>query len=154
MEQTHCLEPDVREVLRLLAALTRRMRPRGYAALPEPLSAAFAEGSLGPRHMPPLFALAMGGPASVGELAGRLDLAPTTTSLLVNELSRVGLVDRTEDDGDRRRTIVDVREDLKAPLVELASKRLAAVRRALDRLEPDARAHLVEGLSVLVEEIE
>ena len=41
-----------------------------------------------------------------------------------------------------------------APLVELASKRLAAVRRALDRLEPDARAHLVEGLGVLVEEIE
>ena len=154
MEQTHCLEPDVREVLRLLAALTRRMRPRGDAALPEPLSAAFAEGSLGPRHMPPLFALAMGGPASVGELAARLDLAPTTTSLLVNELSRVGLVDRTEDDGDRRRTIVDVRGDLKAPLVELASKRLAAVRRSLDRLEPDARAHLVEGLSVLVEELE
>jgi DNA-binding MarR family transcriptional regulator len=154
LEQTHCLEPDVREVLRLLAALTRRMRPRADAALPEPLSAAFAEGSLGPRHMPPLFALAMGGPASVGELAARLDLAPTTTSLLVNELSRVGLVDRTEDDGDRRRTIVDVRGDLRAPLVELASKRVAAVRRALDRLEPDARAHLVEGLSVLVEEVE
>jgi DNA-binding MarR family transcriptional regulator len=150
----HCVEPDVREVLRLLAALTRRMRPRADSALPEPLSAAFAEGSLGPRHMPPLFALAIGGAASVGELAARLDLAPTTTSLLVNELSRVGLVDRTEDDGDRRRTIVDVRGDLRAPLVELASKRVAAVRRALDRLEPDARAHLVEGLSVLVEEVE
>jgi DNA-binding MarR family transcriptional regulator len=153
LDQTHCLEPDVREVFRLLAALSRRMRPRGASALPEPLSAAFAEGSLGPRHMPPLFALAMGGPASVGELAARLDLAPTTTSLLVNELSRVGLVDRTEDDGDRRRTIVDVRGDLRGPLAELASKRVAAVRRALERLEPDARAHLVEGLSVLVEEV-
>jgi DNA-binding MarR family transcriptional regulator len=154
LHQTHRLEPDVREVLRLLAALTRRMRTRGDSALPEPLSAAFAEGSLGPRHMPPLFALAMGGPASVGELAARLDLAPTTTSLLVNELSRVGLVDGTEDDGDRRRTIVDVRGDLRGPLVELASKRVAAVQRALGRLEPDARAHLVEGLSVLVEELE
>jgi DNA-binding MarR family transcriptional regulator len=154
LDQTHCLDPDVREVLRLLAALTRRMRPRGVSVLPEPLSAAFAEGSLGPRHMPPLFALAMGGPASVGELAARLDLAPTTTSLLVNELSRVGLVDRTEDDVDRRRMIVDVRGDLKDPLVELASKRVAAVQRALDRLGPDARAHLVEGLGVLVEEVE
>jgi DNA-binding MarR family transcriptional regulator len=104
--------------------------------------------------MPPLFALAMGGPASVGELAARLDLAPTTTSLLVNELSRVGLVDRTEDDVDRRRMIVDVRGDLKDPLVELASKRVAAVQRALDRLGPDVRAHLVEGLGVLVEEVE
>jgi DNA-binding MarR family transcriptional regulator len=154
LDQTHCLDPDVREVLRLLAALTRRMQRRGESVLPEPLSAAFAEGSLGPRHMPPLFALAMGGPASVGELAARLDLAPTTTSLLVNELSRVGLVDRTEDDVDRRRMIVDVRGDLKDPLVELASKRVAAVQRALDRLGPDARAHLVEGLSVLVEEVE
>jgi DNA-binding MarR family transcriptional regulator len=102
--------------------------------------------------MPPLFALAMGGPASVGELAERIDLAPTTTSLLVNELSRVGLVERKEDDHDRRRTIVDVSEHVRAPLAEHASKRVAMVKRALDRLEPEARAHFVQGLRALVEE--
>jgi DNA-binding MarR family transcriptional regulator len=113
------------------------MRPRGAPRCPELLSGVRQGRST---LAAAAVRAAMGGPASVGELAVRLDLAPTTTSLLVNELSRVGLVDRTEDDGDRRRTIVDVRGDLKAPLVELASKRVASVRRALDRLEPDARA--------------
>jgi DNA-binding MarR family transcriptional regulator len=154
LNQTHWTEPEVGEVLRLLGALTHRLRPRGESQLPEALRAAFAEGSLGGRHMPPLFALAMGGPASVGDLAVRLDLAPTTTSLLVNELSRAGLVERKEDEDDRRRTIVDVSEHIRGTLVELASTRLAMVQRALDRLEPEARAHFVQGLRTLVEEAE
>jgi DNA-binding MarR family transcriptional regulator len=104
--------------------------------------------------MPPLFALTMGGPASVGDLAARINLAPTTASLLVNELSRAGLVVRKEDEGDRRRTIVDVSEEIRAPLAEHASKRITMAQRALDRLEPEARAHFVQGLRVLVEEWE
>jgi DNA-binding MarR family transcriptional regulator len=144
----------VGEVLRLLGALTRTVRPRGASQLPEPLRVAFCEGSLGPRHMPPLFALAMGGPTSVGELAARIGLAPTTTSLLVNELSRVGLVERREDDRDRRRTIVDVSDHIRGPLAEYGSKRVAMVRRALDPLAPEARAHFVQGLRALVEEAE
>ncbi|MDX6466411.1 MAG: hypothetical protein QOI27_1451 [Gaiellaceae bacterium] len=145
---------DVGEVLRLLGALTRTARSRDASRMPEPLRLAFCEGSLGHRHMPPLFALAMGGPASVGELAARIGLAPTTTSLLVNELSRAGLVERKEDDRDRRRTIVDVAEHIRGPLAAHGSKRVAAVRRALDRLEPEARAHFVQGLRALVEEAE
>jgi DNA-binding MarR family transcriptional regulator len=140
-------------VLRLLGALNRGTRPRGDS-LPEPLRTAFSEGSLGPRHMPPLFALTMGGPASVGDLAARINLAPTTTSLLVNELSRAGLVERREDDGDRRRTIVDVSEQIRGPLTEYASARVAVVKRALARLEPEARVHFVQGLRALVEESE
>jgi DNA-binding MarR family transcriptional regulator len=140
-------------VLRLLGALSRGTRPRGDS-LPEPLRAAFAEGSLGPRHMPPLFALTMGGPASVGDLAARINLAPTTTSLLVNELNRAGLVERKEDEGDRRRTIVDVSDDIRGPLAKHASKRMAIVERALGRLEPEARAHFIQGLRALVEEWE
>jgi DNA-binding MarR family transcriptional regulator len=153
LKQTQLAKRDVGEVLRLLGALSRGLRPRGESQLPEPLRVAFAEGSLGPRHMPPLFALAMGGPASVGELAARIGLAPTTTSLLVNELSRVGLVERKEDDHDRRRTIVDVSEHVRDPLVEHASKRVAMVQRALGRLEPEARANFVQGLRALVEEL-
>jgi DNA-binding MarR family transcriptional regulator len=122
--------------------------------LPEPLRAAFAERSLGPRHLPPLFALTMGGPASVGDLAARINLAPTTTSLLVNELSRAGLVERKEDDGDRRRTIVSVSEHIRGALAEYASTRVAVVQRALERLEPEARAHFIQGLRALVEETE
>lgn len=154
MKQSHYRDYDVGEVLRLVGALTRTVRARDASHLPEPLRAAFCEGSLGARHMPPLFALALGGPASVGELAARIGLAPTTTSLLVNELSRVGLVERKEDDRDRRRTIVDVSEHIRAPLAEHASKRVAMVRRALDPLEPEVRVHFLQGLRALVEEAE
>lgn len=141
-------------MLQLLGALTRGMHRPGGLRLPEPLRAAFAEGSLGPRHMPPLFALTMGGPTSVGALAARINLAPTTTSLLVNELNRAGLVERKEDDGDRRRTIVNVSEHIRGPLAKHAKKRIAMVQRALDPLEPEARAHFIQGLRALVEEWE
>ncbi|MFL5962670.1 MAG: MarR family winged helix-turn-helix transcriptional regulator [Gaiellaceae bacterium] len=140
-------------MLQLLGALNRGTRPRSDS-LPEPLRAAFAEGSLGPRHMPPLFALTMGGPASVGDLATRINLAPTTTSLLVNELSRAGLVERKEDESDRRRTIVDVSDEIRGPLAEHASKRISMVQRALDRLDHESRAHFIQGLRALVEEWE
>jgi DNA-binding MarR family transcriptional regulator len=104
--------------------------------------------------MPPLFALTIGGPTTVGGLAARINLAPTTTSLLVNELSRAGLVERMEDDGDRRRTIVSVSEHIRGPLAKHAKKRIAMVQRALGRLEPEARAHFIQGLRALVEEWE
>lgn len=139
-------------MLQLLGSLTRELRQSADTQLPEPLREAFAAGALGPRHMPPLFALTMGGAASVGDLAARIGLAPTTTSLLVNELSRAGLVERREDDNDRRRTIVDVSEHIREPLAAHASTRIAIVRRALDRLAPNARAHFLEGLRALVEE--
>jgi DNA-binding MarR family transcriptional regulator len=141
-------------VLQLVGALSRAVHPRDGSQLPERLRAAFAEGSLGPRHMPPLFALTMGGPTTVGGLAARINLAPTTTSLLVNELSRAGLVERTEDDGDRRRTIVNVSEHIRGPLAKHAKKRITMVQRALGHLEPEARAHFIQGLRALVEEWE
>lgn len=116
------------------------------------LAQAFRDGSLGPRHMQPLFSLAMRGPASVGELAARLGLAPATASLLVNDLDRAGLVVRTEDFRDRRRTIVSVPDRQRRQLQRMARERLGLVRRTLDRLDPDARDHFLLGLRVLAEE--
>ena len=113
---------------------------------------AFRDGSLGPRHMQPLFSLAMCGPASVGELASRLGLASATASLLVNDLDRAGLVVRAEDFRDRRRTIVSVPEEQRRQLQRMARERLGLVRRTLDRLEPEARTHFLLGLRILAQE--
>lgn len=136
--------------MQLLAEIARGVR--GGRGVPEALREAFHKGALGPRHMPALFSLARKGPSSVGELAARLGLAPATVSLLVNDLSRVGLVERREDDSDRRRTIVSVPEEHRALLVGLADERIGLVRRTLARLDPAARAHFVEGLRILAEE--
>jgi DNA-binding MarR family transcriptional regulator len=141
---------DLHEVAQLLAVVGRRLR--GGRSLPPVLAQAFRDGSLGPRHMQPLFSLAMRGPASVGELASRLGLAPATASLLVNDLDRAGLVVRTEDFRDRRRTIVSVPEQQRRQLQRMARERLGLVRRTLDRLEPDARDHFLLGLHILAEE--
>lgn len=139
------------EVVQLLALLARRLHGRGR--IPEALRDAFRRGSLGPRHMPVLFSVARAGPATVGELAARLDLARPTVSLLVNELSRAGLAERTEDEHDRRRTIVSVPEQERRLLVRLSDERLDLARRTLTRLEPEARRHFVEGLRILAEEL-
>ncbi|MCM8748063.1 MarR family transcriptional regulator [Thermomicrobiaceae bacterium CFH 74404] len=53
-----------------------------------------------------LFTLATAQPATVGELAERLDISGPTASHLVDRLVQAGLVSRAEDPADRRRTLV------------------------------------------------
>jgi DNA-binding MarR family transcriptional regulator len=146
--QLECVEPH--ELVRLLSLVARRLRAE--RGVPEALREAFREGALGPRHMPVLFSLARKGPTSVGELARWLGLAPATVSLLVNDLNRVGLVERREDERDRRRTIVSVPAPHRGRLKRLADERIALVQRTLARLEPEARDHFARGLRILAEE--
>jgi len=141
----------VYELAQLLGLVTRGLL-RDRRDIPTPLREAFKRDSLGPRHMPVLFTVARRGPATVGELATRLGLARPTVSLLVNELSRAGLVERREDERDRRRTIVSVPAPHRRRLVRLSEARLDLVRRTLARLEPRAREHFLQGLRVLAEE--
>jgi DNA-binding MarR family transcriptional regulator len=150
LEQTDFDREGLHELVQLLALLARRLR--GGTGVPKPLRDAFRDGSLSPRHMPVLFSLTRSGPSSVGELAAQLGLAPATVSLLVNDLNRARLLDRREDEHDRRRTIVSVPSEHRRLLTRLADERIALVRRTFARLDPDARSHFVEGLRILVEE--
>jgi hypothetical protein len=61
-----------------------------------------------PRHLITLAVLHRTGTVTVGQLADRLQLSLTTTSLMVADLARLGLVERREDPADRRRTLVSV----------------------------------------------
>lgn len=47
---------------------------------------------------------------TVNELAVRLEVVPTTVSLMVGELTRKGILERREDEADRRRRIVGIAE--------------------------------------------
>ena len=149
------IEVDLLELLRLLPALFRGLR-HGGPDLPdlEPLKLAFHDAGLGKRHGRVMLALASTRPISVGELASRLALTPATTSLLVGELHRAGFVERHEDDKDHRRTIISLPDHLRKPMEQFASARLEPLRRALTQLEPETRAHLIEGLRVLTSEAE
>jgi DNA-binding MarR family transcriptional regulator len=113
---------------------------------------AMESASLGKRHGSALLAVAAVEPIGVSELAKRLGLLLSSTSTIVGELSRAGLLERAEDDHDRRRTIVRVHEDYRDAMGGWLDVALAPVRNTLERLSPQARAHFMEGWRILREE--
>lgn len=145
------IERDMHELMRLLPRLIRRLRESPESAVLEPFRRAAHDAGLGNRHRRVLLSLAMDGQATVGELASRIALAPATTSLLVNELHRARLVERLEDSADRRRIIVQLPEEYRRVIETWAQSRVRTFRRTLESLEPQARAHFLEGLRLLTE---
>jgi DNA-binding MarR family transcriptional regulator len=148
------LDEDVRELAGLLGRVVHGLKARAGPP-PESARSGFEGGLLGPRHMRVVVAIALEGPMGVSEIADRLGLSVGTTSLLVGELSRAGLVDRAEDERDRRRTIVTLAERDREALTAW-TQRVAAepLRRALKRLSPKARADFLEGCRMLASESE
>jgi DNA-binding MarR family transcriptional regulator len=144
------IDEQALQLIHLLRGIMRRMRP---PKLPERAQQAAASGLVGRRHLPVLLSLAAEGPASVRELARRIGLAPATASLLTNELNRAGLLERREDDHDRRRTIVSLPEEYRGLFEDVARRRLAPLERTLERLSPPARTQFIEGLRILGEEL-
>jgi DNA-binding MarR family transcriptional regulator len=145
-------EAQVRELFALFVGVIKGFKSGREEGRPPELVEAFEGASLGERHLPPLLFLSLEGPMSVGELADTLGLKLATTSLLVGELSRAGLVDRSEDESDRRRKIVSLNEDFRKIAEPQVQGRLGPFRRTLERLAPAARAHFIEGMRVLHEE--
>lgn len=137
-------EPDdvdgaVRELLLLMPRLVGRVKK---IPVPEVLRS-FA---LAPRHFSLLSYLLVDGPMTVNELATRLDIAPTTASLLVGDLSRKGILQRREDEADRRRRIVDIADDQRSAITAWLAPGAAAWRTALAPLTPQQRRTVVDTL--------
>jgi DNA-binding MarR family transcriptional regulator len=126
----------VRSMLLLMPRLVGRAK-----RLPVP--AALRGLDLAPRHLALLAYLQHDGPLTVSQLAGRLEVAPTTVSLMVGDLSRHGIVTREEDDADRRRRIVAIAPDYAAPIAEWLSGSAAAWTEVLAALTPAERATIV-----------
>lgn len=102
--------------------------------------------SLAPRHLSMLSYLLFDGPLTVNELAERLEVAPTTVSLMVGDLSRQGVVERHEDETDRRRRIVSIAPDRRQAVTGWLGRGASAWKQALDPLTPDQRRVVVETL--------
>ena len=147
------LDPEVRELLRMMARLVRRMRRLDESVPPE-LQPIVSPAGLGPRHLTPLIAIAMNGELSVGELAEHLALTSATTSQLVNELAKGGLVAREGDPRDRRRTLLTIHPDHRASIVKLVRGQLEPVHSALGALSEVERAHFMKGWRLLVDAME
>jgi DNA-binding MarR family transcriptional regulator len=148
-EQT--LESGVLELATLLGSVVRNLKQRADPP-PRAFREAFEANSLGPRHMPVMIAVALGEGSSVSQIAARIGLSVATTSLLVGELSRAGLLERAEDPSDRRRTLVSLHKDHRAVMRRFIRKIVEPLRRTLDSLAPESRAAFLEGWRLLAKE--
>jgi DNA-binding MarR family transcriptional regulator len=139
---------------RLLLAFARMSRGnRQVTALPKRLASLVGSGQLAPRHLSAFTVIALEGPMAVSELAAHEGLALSTASLLATQLADAGLVERREDEHDRRRTVVSVAPAHRRESEELLESKLAPMRRALARLGEARARSLFEGLEVVAEEM-
>lgn len=136
--------PDVDDAVRALLLLMPRMVGRAKRIrIPDELQSL----TLAPRHLSLLAYLLFDGPLSVNELAARLEVAPTTVSLMVGDLAKKGVLERVEDPADRRRKIVSVSEEHRAAIDGWIGRSADAWRAALAPLGPAERGMFVETLA-------
>ncbi|MFL5816490.1 MAG: MarR family transcriptional regulator [Conexibacter sp.] len=154
-------DADVHELLVLMGRVMPALKghdcpppPAFAAALSDEHEGHERHGALGPRHGSLLVLIALEGDLSVSELARRMALSVSTVSLMVGELSRAGLVERSEDERDRRRTLVRLQENHARELQDWMRERIAPLSTALARLAPDVRASFLDGWRQLADELE
>src|SRR5690606_17786867 len=133
--------PGVDDAVREMILLTPRVVGRAKRL---PVPEALASLELSPRHLSLLANLLFDGAMTVNELAERLEVAPTTASLMVGELSRKGVLARREDEADRRRRIVSIDPDMRPRIEAWLAAGAEAWRRALAPLTPEQRRLFID----------
>ncbi|OLF05365.1 MarR family transcriptional regulator [Actinophytocola xinjiangensis] len=141
------LKDAVRTVLLLLPRLVGRAK---RTAPPAELAGV----ALAPRHLSLFSYLLLDGPMPVNELAKRLEVAPATVSLMVGELSRQDMLERTEDPDDRRRTIVSIPARRTAAVEAWLAFTARAWTTALEPLTPEQRRLFVDTLATFERELD
>jgi DNA-binding MarR family transcriptional regulator len=130
----------------LLPALMYAWRDRS-GEIPPALKEA---GRHGERHVGALISLAIAGPATVSELAARLEISTAHASLVVSELARARLVDRAHDERDRRRIIVSLSERARPAIDEMRARHAAPLVGFLGELDEDEADLFIDQLARLV----
>lgn len=131
----------VRSMLLLMPRLAARLKRT-------PIPDRLRSFTLAPRHLSLLSYLLFDGPMAVGELASRLQVAPTTVSLMVSDLTRQGVLVRRSDPKDARRTIVDLTEDpeTRSAIESWLANGAKAWHAAFEPLSPEERAMFVRTI--------
>jgi DNA-binding MarR family transcriptional regulator len=138
------------EIHELRHALRRVMRGLWSQRRPTPELLELVEGaSLGRRHVAVLAQVGTEGARSVGELARELGLSLPAASTLVRDLEEHGLLERSEDPADRRRTVVELAPGTATAVRGWIAGRDRPLERALAALDEAERAAFLKGLSAL-----
>jgi DNA-binding MarR family transcriptional regulator len=133
-------------LMQLFPRVTRGMRRwQDHATPPAPTP-------LSPRHVAALEQI-RGGPITVGELAARLGLTLPTVSGVLADLDRAGLVERSPDPADRRRTIVQIIPGKATVIGEWLDGAAMPLARVLDKLSPSEQQAFVKAMDLLETEL-
>jgi DNA-binding MarR family transcriptional regulator len=136
---------ELRRLLRqVMRGLWARRRPTQ-----ELLELVSGDPPLGRRHVSLLAQIGTDGERSVGELARELDLSLPAASKLTRDLEDHGLVERREDPGDRRRTVVALDPRTSKRVRAWLEQRSKPLEQALATLDTKEREAFLKGLRAL-----
>jgi DNA-binding MarR family transcriptional regulator len=130
----------VRALLLLFPRIVGRVK---RAPIPDELKSV----AIAPRHLALFSYLQFDGPMPVNELASRLEVAPATVSLMISDLSRKGLLERREDEADRRRTIVSIAPGRRPAIEKWIVAAASAWQVALEPLTDEQRQVFVDTIA-------
>jgi len=140
------------EIHELRSLLRRTMRGLWSRRQPTPELLQLVEGaSLGRRHVALLAQVGTEDGRSVGELANELGLSLPAASTLIRDLEEHGLLERSEDPADRRRTVVDLAPATAAAVRAWLTGRDRPLERALTSLDEGERTAFLKGLGALAD---
>jgi DNA-binding MarR family transcriptional regulator len=134
---------EAEEILVHIRALRRDL-------LRNPFADAERSGLTGPQ-VTVMACLVSGGAMTLTELSRQLGMSHSTASGIVDRLQARGLVRRTQDAADRRRTRITVTENVTRYVHELEEGPAGRLATALERASPDQRRTIMEGLRLLRE---
>jgi len=133
-------------LMRVFPRVVRGMRRYQDQATPQ------TPAPLGPRHVAALEQL-RDGPLSVGALATGLGLTLSTVSGVIAALDQAGFVERSADQADRRRTIVQITPAARPAVQRWLDGAAAPLARVLDQLAPEERAAFLKAMDMLEAEL-
>jgi DNA-binding MarR family transcriptional regulator len=133
---------DVREFRAVLRSLVR--------ALDGSLQAKTDRGGVTTAQCHLLLEIAEGGEGSIGEYAGRMALDQSTLSRTVDNLVKLGFVEREPDPENRRRQLVDLSKAGRKKAESINALCDGEYGRVLARIPEAKRKSLLEGLDLLV----
>jgi DNA-binding MarR family transcriptional regulator len=134
---------QLQEVRLALRGVLRGLRGRGGPDL--------GDRRLGRRHVAVLAHVGRDGPCAVSDVADTLGLTLPAASMLTRELEDAGLIERREDPGDRRRTLVAVEAKTAKAVAAWLDARDRPFRAALASLDDREREAFLKGLRALAD---
>src|SRR5215467_654715 len=135
----------VREAIAAIVSAQQRVAHRMFqASIPDWIQLDLTMGQLRT-----LMALAADAPMTVSQLADRLAISKPTASILIDRLVQAGDADRTEDQGDRRRTLVALTPAGVALVARLREGKSDRYERWLAAMRAEDLAALTKGMQAL-----